>query len=194
MNKYKIKLFANYISNIKNDKSNKLYKLLKHNEFNFYNIYKIRKVLDNKLCYNYKQIGGFFYDQNDDFILQVLDTIDFIFDIINILPNYFFNTHKQFITLPYQLLSFYSNLLRNNHEMAFYTLIGIIPGIGSIISTSSKIILRVINYNLKKKNNKEKIDKLNQIKIAKEIKKILKSNYSNTFNYPFLSDFENNYD
>ena len=154
----------------------------------------IRKTLDNKLCSKFKQNGGFFYDQNDDFILQVLDTIDFIFDIINILPNHFFNTHTQFITLPYMILSFYSNLLRKNHEMAFYTLIGIIPGIGSLISTSSKIILRIIKYNQKIKENNEKLDKLNQIKTAKEIKKILKSKYSNSFNYPFLSDFENNYD
>ena len=194
MNKNKFKLFANYIKNIKNDKSNKFYKLYKHNKLNFYNLYQIRKTLDNKLCSKFKQNGGFFYDQNDDFILQVLDTIDFIFDIINILPNHFFNTHTQFITLPYMILSFYSNLLRKNHEMAFYTLIGIIPGIGSLISTSSKIILRIINYNQKIKENNEKLDKLNQIKTAKEIKKILKSKYSNSFNYPFLSDFENNYD
>jgi hypothetical protein len=44
------------------------------------------------------------------------------------------------------------------------------------------------------KHNKEKLDKLDQIKVAKEIKNILKSKYSNSFNYPFLSDFENNYD
>ena len=40
---------------------------------NFYNLYQIRKTLDNKLCSKFKQNGGFFYDQNDDFILQVLD-------------------------------------------------------------------------------------------------------------------------
>lgn len=194
MTKNKIKLFVLYIKNIKNNKSNKLHKLFKHNKLNFYNLYKIRKILDNKLSCKFNQKGGFFYDQNDDFILQILDTIDFIFDIINILPNYFFKTHTQFVTLPYMILSFYSNLLRNNYEMAFYTLIGIIPGIGSIISTSSKIILRIIKYNQKMKHNKEKLDKLNQIKFAKEIKKILKSNYSKSFNYPFLSDFENNYD
>ena len=194
MNKKKIKLFAKYIKNIKNNKSNKLYKLFKHNKYNFYNFYKIRKILDTKLCSEFNQNGGFFYDQNDDFIFQMLDTIDFIFDIINVLPNYFFKTHTQFVTLPYMILSFYTNLLRNNYEMAFYSLIGIIPGIGSLISTSSKIILRIIKYNQKMKYNKEKIDKLNQIKVSKEIKKILESKYSNSFNYPFLSDFENNYD
>ena len=82
MNKKKIKLFAKYINNIKNNKSNKLYKLFKHNKYNFYNLYKIRKILDTKLCSQFNQNGGFFYDQNDDFIFQILDTIDFIFDII----------------------------------------------------------------------------------------------------------------
>ena len=74
--------------------------------------------------------------------------------------------------------------------MAFYTLIGIIPGIGALISTSSKIILRLIKYNEKIKNNKEDIDRLNKIKVSKEIKQILQSSNSNSFNYPYLSDFE----
>ena len=194
MKKKNIKLFAFYIKQIKDNKNDKLHKLYKHNVSNFNKINKMRNVFDTKLCSQFKQNGGFFYDQNDDFILQIIDTIDFLFDIFNILPNYFINTNTQFITLPYSILSFYTNLLRNNHEMAFYTLIGIIPGIGSLISTSSKIILRIIKYNQKIKINKEKMDELNKIKVSKEIKKILNSSNSNSFNYPFLSNFEKNYD
>ena len=191
MKKSKIKLFAFYIKNIKNDKSNKLHSVFKQNKSNFKTFYKIRNIIDTNLCQQFNQNGGFFYDQNDDFIIQILDTIDFIFDIINILPHYFFKTHTQFITLPYSILSFYTNLLRNNYEMAFYTLIGIIPGIGALISTSSKIILRIIKHNEKIKNNKKDFDMLNQIKVAKEIKKILTST---SFNNQFLSEFEKNYD
>jgi len=194
MKKKKIKLFAFYLKQIKNNKNDKLHKLYKHNESNFNKIYKIRSIFDYKLCNQFKQNGGFFYDQNDDYILQILDTIDFLFDIFNILPNYFIKTNTQFVTLPYSILSFYTNLLRNNYEMAFYTLIGIIPGIGALISTSSKIILRLIKYNQKIKNNKEDIDRLNKIKVSKEIKQILQSSNSNSFNYPYLSDFEKNYD
>lgn len=190
MKKNKIKLFAIYLKNIKNDKSNKLHSVFKHNKLNFNTFYKIRNTIDNKLCDTFNQNGGFFYDQNDDFIIQVLDTIDFIFDIINILPNHFFKTHTQFITLPYSILSFYNNLLRSNYEMAFYTLIGIIPGIGALISTSSKTILRIIKHNQQIKNNKKDFDMLNQIKTAKEIKKIINSK---PFNNPFLSEFEENY-
>lgn len=190
MKKKKIKLFAIYIKNIKNNKSNKLHTLFKQNKSNFNKFYKIRNIIDTNLCNQFNQNGGFFYDQNDDFIIQILDTIDFIFDIINILPQYFFKTHTQFVTLPYSILSFYTNLLRNNYEMAFYTLIGIIPGIGALISTSSKIILRIIKHNEKIKNNKKDFDALNQIKVSKEIKKIL---HSKSFNNPFLSEFEENY-
>ena len=190
MKKNKIKLFAIYIKNIRNNKDNKLYSLYKSNKLNFQKIYKIRKIIDTNLCQQFNHNGGFFYDQNDDFIIQILDTIDFIFDIINILPNHFFKTNTQFITLPYSILSFYNNLLRNNYEMAFYTLIGIIPGIGSLISTSSKIILRIIKHNQKIQNNKKNFDTLNQIKVSKEIKKIINSK---SFNNPFLSEFEENY-
>lgn len=186
----KIKQFAIYMKNIKSNKSNKLHNLFNQNKSNFDTFYKIRNIVDTNLCQQFNQSGGFFYDQNDDFIIQVLDTIDFIFDIINILPNYFFKTNTQFITLPYSILSFYTNLLRNNYEMAFYTLIGIIPGIGALISTSSKIILRIIKHNEKIKNNKKDFNSLNQIKVAKEIKTILNSK---SFNNPFLSDFEENY-
>ena len=186
----KVKQFAIYMKNIKNNKSNKLHTLFNQNKSNFDKFYKIRNIVDTNLCQQFNQSGGFFYDQNDDFIIQVLDTIDFIFDIINILPNYFFETHTQFVTLPYSILSFYTNLLRNNYEMAFYTLIGIIPGIGALISTSSKIILRIIKHNEKIKSNKKDFDTLNQIKVAKEIKKILNSK---SFNNPFLSEFEENY-
>jgi hypothetical protein len=187
----KLKQFAIYIKNIKNNKSNKLHPVFKQNKSIFNTFYKIRNVIDTNLCHQFNQNGGFFYDQNDDFIIQILDTIDFIFDIINILPNYFFKTHTQFITLPYSILSFYTNLLRNDYEMAFYTLIGIIPGIGALISTSSKIILRIIKHNEKIKNNKKDFNMLNQIKVAKEIKKILNSK---SFNNQFLSEFEKNYD
>ena len=187
----KLKQFAIYMKNIKNNKSNKLHPVFKQNKSNFHTFYKIRNVIDINLCNQFNQNGGFFYDQNDDFIIQILDTIDFIFDIINILPNYFFKTHTQFITLPYSILSFYTNILRNDYEMAFYTLIGIIPGIGALISTSSKIILRIIKHNEKIKNNKKDFDMLNQIKVAKEIKKILNSK---SFNNQFLSEFEKNYD
>lgn len=187
----KLKQFAIYMKNIKNNKSNKLHPVFKQNKSIFNTFYKIRNVIDTNLCHQFNQNGGFFYDQNDDFIIQILDTIDFIFDIINILPNYFFKTHTQFITLPYSILSFYTNILRNDYEMAFYTLIGIIPGIGALISTSSKIILRIIKHNEKIKNNKKDFDMLNQIKVAKEIKKILNSK---SFNNQFLSEFEKNYD
>jgi hypothetical protein len=194
MKKNKVKLFAIYLKNIKHDKKNKLYSSYKNNKSNFNKLYKIRHIYDIKLCKQFHQKGGFFYDQNDDFVMQILDTIDFIFDIINILPNYFFKTHTQFITLPYSISSFYINLLRNNYEMAFYTLIGIIPCIGSLISTSAKVILRIIKYNKQINKNEKDLEKLNQIKIAKDIKQILKSNNLNSFNTPFLSDFENNYD
>ena len=187
----KLKQFAIYMKNIKNNKSNKLHPVFKQNKSIFNTFYKIRNVIDTNLCHQFNQNGGFCYDQNDDFIIQILDTIDFIFDIINILPNYFFKTHTQFITLPYSILSFYTNILRNDYEMAFYTLIGIIPGIGALISTSSKIILRIIKHNEKIKNNKKDFDMLNQIKVAKEIKKILNSK---SFNNQFLSEFEKNYD
>ena len=35
------------------------------------------------------------------------------------------------------------------------------------------------------------MDELNKIKVSKEIKEILNSSNSNSFNYPFLSNFEN---
>ena len=72
--------------------------------------------------------------------------IDFIFDIINLIPNNIITQNYNYITAPYGIISFLMNLLRGNYDFAFYSFIGLIPGIGGAIAGSAKTIHRIINY------------------------------------------------
>ena len=85
------------------------------------------------------------------------------------------------------------NLMRGNYDFAFYSFIGLIPGIGGAIAGSAKIIHRIINYITEKKKLNFANEYYKQLQSARRVHNYLKDDKYEIKNNPFLGDFENNY-
>ena len=165
-------------------------------KFNFSNLNKIKKI--HKLI-NYEankinpQIGGFLYLESDNVYTQTLNLIDFIIDVVNIIPNNIITPNYHHIAAPYGISSLILNLMRGSYDFAFYSLIGIIPGIGGVISASAKIIHKIIAYISNGKKTEKSKEYYKQIQSSLRVHDYLKNdNFERNYN-PFLGNFEDNY-
>jgi len=169
--------------------------LISYHKFNSYfnKINKLKYKLDNELCTSYNQNGGFFFNKYDNKYMKSLNTIDFLFDIINLIPNKIISKNNNNVTMPYGVTSLLLNLFRNDYDFAFYSFLGIIPGIGGILGSSLKVIHRIIRFII----NKNKIDKVEkyykQIQAARRVHEFVKDEKYEQLNNPYIGDFENNY-
>lgn len=96
------------------------------------------------------QTGGFFYNKYDSIFTKILNIIDIIIDVITIIPNHVIFNSIYHIMGPWQLMAMISNLIRGDYLLAFYSFITLIPGIGSIMGSSLKIIHRIVLFILEK--------------------------------------------
>ena len=201
----------NFLKNLKNDIYNicqiefnnkQLYNILiffnsNHNNYNKFK--KFNNFLNNELNNNYFQEGGFIYNETDNKYEQVMNIIDFMFDLINLVPNNIITNNYVHVAAPYGVVGLCLNLIRKKYDFAFYSFIGLIPGIGGFLSGSLKLTHKFIKFNLNKVKVKDQnIDKKEEyykrLRTTKIINTYLKDNYFEKNNNPFLSDFEDNYD
>lgn len=194
-----------YLQNLKNeilDKCNIDFKnvqlaniliVYKSNSLNIEKIKKIHKIINTEVNKINPQSGGFLYLESDNVYTQALNLIDFIIDIINIIPNNIITSNYHHIAAPYGISSLILNLMRGNYDFAFYSLIGLIPGIGGAIAGSAKIIHKIIAYI----SNKKKIDKseeyYKQLQSSLRVHDYLRDENFERKNNPFLGDFEDSY-
>ena len=172
--------------------SNLLISYFKYN-YQFDKINYLITKLDNELCNNYNQNGGFFFNKYDNKFMKSLTIIDFLFDIINLIPNQIITKNYNFITMPYAISSLLLNLFRGDYDFAFYSFLGIIPGVGGVLASSSKIIHRIIRFiiNSKKIENVENYYK--QILAARRVHEFIKDENYEKLENPFIGSFENNF-
>lgn len=136
-----------------NNTINILISLLKNHKhikklFNYFN--NISNKCSKSLQKNKKQNGGFFYNKFDSVFTKILNVVDIIFDVITIIPNHVLTTSLHHIAGPYQFISSFTNLARGNYLLAFFSFIGIIPGIGPVVGSSLKLIHHIVTYILDK--------------------------------------------
>jgi hypothetical protein len=172
--------------------ANLLISYYKYN-YQFDKINNLINKLDFELCNNYDQNGGFFFNKYDNKFMKSLTVIDFLFDIINLIPNQIITKNYNFVTMPYAISSLLLNLFRGDYDFAFYSFLGIIPGVGGVLASSSKIIHRIIRYiiNSKKIENVENYYK--QILAARRVHEFIKDENYEKLENPFIGSFENNF-
>ena len=147
---------------------------------------------------NKKQVGG--GDEEISSYTKILDIIDFFFDIMNIIPNDILSSNKQPIGIPYGILSLILNLLRSDYDFAFYSLLGLIPGLGSVVSLSTKVIHRIIKYITEDQKSKKKQEIYEQLQIEQEVNTLLDNpiKFNNeskaTTGNPYIGDFIDEYE
>ena len=163
------------------------------NRNNYDKMRNIHKTINIEISKINPQIGGFIYDDNVNKYEQVLNMIDFIFDIVNIIPNNIITQNYNYIGAPYGIISVLLNLLRGNYDFAFYSFIGLIPGIGGALSGSIKIIHRIINYISSRKITIKSEEYYKQLQSAIRVHDYLKDETFEKKNNPFIGDFEDNY-
>ena len=194
-----------YLSDLKNEISDKcginfkniqlanILIVYKSNSLNIDKLKKIHRIINIEANKLNPQCGGFLYLESDNVYTQALNLIDFIIDIINIIPNNIITSNYHHIAAPYGISSLILNLMKGNYDFAFYSLIGLIPGIGGAISGSAKIIHKIISYI----SNKKKIDKseeyYKQLQSSLRVHDYLKDETFERKNNPFLGNFEENY-
>ena len=183
--KNEIKLKTNF--NIDNKR---LYDLLiNYNKYGFY-LDKI-EVIKNKIFLN--QQGGFFYSRYDNKYARALNIIDFFIDIINLIPNKTLSMNYNNITLPYGIVSFILNILRGDHDFAFYSFIGIIPGVGNIISASFKIIHRIIRNIVYQKKEDTLQSYYSAVQTNRDVYDVVKNEKFEDLKNPFMTGFEKDF-
>lgn len=169
--------------------------LLSYNKYNYYfnKLNDLKCKIDSQLCTQFNQSGGFFYNKYDNKYMKTLSIIDFLFDIINLIPNQMITSTTDFVTMPYAISSLLLNLFRGDYDFAFYSFLSIIPGVGGILGTSGKIIHKIIRYiiNSKKVENVEGYYK--QILAARRVHDFVKDENYEKLNNPYIGEFENQY-
>ena len=172
--------------------ANLLFSYHKYNN-HFDKVNNLKNKFDKELCTNYNQSGGFFFNKYDNKYMKSLTIIDFLFDIINLIPNQIISKNYNFVTMPYALSSLLLNLFRGDYDFAFYSFLGIIPGIGGILASSAKIIHRIIRYviNAKKVDDVEGYYK--QILAARRVHDFVKDENYEKLDNPYIGSFEENF-
>lgn len=179
--------------NISNKRLSELLLSFHNNKNNYDKMKNIHKTINIEINKINPQIGGFIYDDNHNKYAQVLDMIDFIFDLINIIPNNIITQNYNFIAAPYGIIAVLLNLLRGNYDFAFYSFIGLIPGIGGALAGSIKIIHRIINYISSTNKMNDAKEYYKQLQSAKRVHDYLKDETFERKNNPFIGNFEDNY-
>ena len=169
--------------------------LISYHKYNhqFNKLHLLRSKLDNELCLTCNQKGGFFFNKYDNKYMKTLTIIDFLFDIINLIPNQIISSNYNFISMPYAVSSLLINLFRGDYDFAFYSFLGIIPGVGGILSSSAKIIHRIIRYAINTKKVNEVEEYYNQILAARRVHEFVKDEEYEKLDNPFIGSFENNF-
>ena len=164
---------------------------------NYHNNYHYLEHVDSlkkKIIYESGQSGGFFFSQYDNKYYKALNIIDFLIDIINLIPNKIISKSYNNVTLPYAMVSFILNILRGDHDFAFYSFIGMIPGVGGILSASSKIIHRIIRNIIYQQKEQKAENYYKEIQTTRTIHEFLKKNDYDKLDNPFITKFEGEYD
>ena len=92
------------------------------------------------------------------------------------------------------MVSFILNILRGDHDFAFYSFIGMIPGVGGILSASSKIIHRIIRNIIYQQKEQKAENYYKEIQTTRTIHEFLKKNDYDKLDNPFITKFEGEYD
>lgn len=184
--------FYNYLkqhfSNITFKYSNAILLSLAKNHCHVKRLLKIMNLINKEI----KPLkGGFLYNTYDTPYTKILNIVDVIIAILGLFPLQFVTAnlqniidpqHLQNIIGPYQLISLFLNLSRGDYMFAFYSFISLIPGIGSIIGSSLKIMHIIIRYIFEKERNKVQHNYLNDIEQMKIINKMV-VDYDPTYKY-----------
>ena len=193
LKKLNLKLINELNLNLSNERLSNL--LLSYKKYGFYfsKCNNLKNKLDQELCNKFNQSGGFFYNKYDNKFMKTFTIIDFLLDLINLIPNQFFTNNYNFVKMPYGIVSLLINLFRGDYDFAFYSFIGIIPGIGGILASSVKIIHRIIRFNINKKKVENVEDYYAQIQSARRVHEFIKDDNYEKLKNPYIGDFENNY-
>jgi len=169
--------------------------LLSYHKYNYQlnKVNTLKNTFDNELCNNYNQKGGFFFNKYDNKYMKSLTIIDFLFDIINLIPNQIISKNYNFVTMPYAVSSLLLNLFRGDYDFAFYSFLGIIPGIGGILASSTKIIHRIIRYSINAKKVEDVEGYYKQILAARRVHEFIKDEDYEKMDNPYIGSFENNF-
>lgn len=163
------------------------------NKKNINSIKKIHNTITLEIAKRLPQSGGFLFLDDDNRYSQTLSLIDFIIDIINLIPNNYITKNYNHIAAPYGIVSLILNLMRGDFDFAFYSLIGLIPGVGGAISASAKIIHKIINHNKSVKKNDQAKEYYKQLQSVQRVHDYLKDETFERTNNPYLDNFEENY-
>ena len=200
--KYKNKTFLKELSNeiLKecniNFTSKQLFNILvyfKENEINFNNILNAKSSLYREIDSSCNLKGGFISNEYDNKFTKILNLIDFILDLIKFIPNNILAKNHPYIGLPYGIISIMLNLFRNDYDFAFYSFLGVIPGIGGLLSSSIKFIHRVIRHIVMQKDISSNMNYYKQIQSARRVHDFLKDYTYESRNNPYIGDFENQF-
>jgi len=169
--------------------------LLSYHKYNyqFNKVNTLKNKFDNELCSKYNQKGGFFFNKYDNKYMKSLTIIDFLFDIINLIPNQIISKNYNFVTMPYAVASLLLNLFRSDYDFAFYSFLGIIPGIGGILASSAKIVHRIIRYVINAKKVEDVEGYYKQILAARRVHDFVKDENYEKLDNPYIGSFENNF-
>ncbi len=133
------KIVSKVFKNISIIKSNEILILLLNNHT------QIKSVL-NKFNNIIQQSGGFFYNKYDSVFTKILNIFDVIIDLLTLVPNTIFTTSLNHILGPFQLIAMFLNLSRGDYMLSFFSFISMIPGIGTIVGPSLKLISRLVEF------------------------------------------------
>ena len=174
------------------------FKISKKRAYLFLSQYYIQNKRISKLNELDKNIniqnGGFLHNKFDNKYVRTLSTIDFLIDIVALIPNRMLTDNLNNVKLPYGLVSLLLNLIRGDYDFAFYSLLSIIPGIGSILAASSKIIHRIIRYANNTENIKDIEGYYKQIQSVRRVHSFLNDDKYEKMDNPYLTSFESNFD
>lgn len=138
------KIVSKVFKNISIIKSNEILMLLLNNHT------QIKSVI-NKFNKVIQQSGGFLYSKYDSIFTKILNIFDVIIDLLTLVPNTIFTTSLNHILGPFQLIAMFLNLSRGDYMLSFFSFISMIPGIGTIVGPSLKLISRLVEF-IHKKN------------------------------------------
>ncbi len=193
LNKLNIKILKE--TNLKLDDKRLCNLLLAYHKYKHYinKVDDLKNNFDKELCINCNQTGGFFYNKSDNKFMKALTIVDFLFDIINLIPNQMLTNNFNFVTMPYGVVSLLINLFRGDYDFAFYSFLGIIPGVGGVLASSAKLIHRMIRFMINKKSEENVEDYYKQIQSARRVHEFVKDENYEKLKNPYISDFENKY-
>ena len=176
-----------------NKKSYDMLIAFKKNENNLSKLFSAKNIFYKSIDDTFEMKGGFFSNDEDNKFTKTLNLVDFMLDLIRFIPNNILTSSHLYIGLPYSILSILLNLFRNDYDFAYYSFLGVIPGVGGLISSSIKMVHRIIRYITNKNIVKSHKKYYKQIQASRRVHRFIKDdNYENIKN-PYLNNNENQY-